>query len=342
MSDTPLVSIVIPNYNYAASVGLCVRACRAQTYSNVEVIVVDDGSTDASVAVAEAAGARVISTPVNAGVAAARNLGAARAGGEILMFIDSDVMPEPDAVANAVELLRSHPEIGAVSGTYDPEPLIVDSKIEEYRCLHQYFLLNAEEGPIPTIHTAICAIRAEVFADLGGFNPRLRQTEDQDFGLRLTQRYPVYSSRGVRGKHDNDAGLGIMLYKVFVRARLAVPLLLDRRGLPGGYASRDRAGASIAALAAVLALPLPLLAGVWWAVLPPVLLAGSLAGERDMYRMVVQRRGWRFLPFFAAMNTVVNVTVAGAVAVGLGQWLVSPRFRRLYAPARVDRAGALA
>jgi hypothetical protein len=251
-------------------------------------------------------------------------------------------MPEPDAVANAVELLGGHPEIGAVSGSYDPEPLIVDSRIEEYRCLHQYFLLNADEGPIPTVHTAICAVRAEVFAELGGFNPRLRQTEDQDFGLRLAQRYPVYSSRAVRGKHDNDAGLRVMLYKVFVRARLAVPLLVDRRGLPGGYASRDRAIATVGALGAILALPLPVLAGVWWAVLPAALLAGSLLGERAMYRMVVQRRGWPFLAFFAAMNTVVNVTVAGAVTAGLGQWLVSPRFRRLYAPARADRADALA
>jgi glycosyltransferase involved in cell wall biosynthesis len=339
VNDAPLVSIVIPNYNYAASVGLCVSACRAQTYRNVEVIVVDDGSTDASVAVAEAAGAQVIHSPVNAGVAAARNLGAGHARGEILMFIDSDVMPEPDAVAHAVALLSDHPEIGAVSGTYAPEPLIVDSRIEEYRCLHQYFLLDAEEGPIPTVHTAICAIRAGVFAELGGFNPRLRQTEDQDFGLRLSQRYPVYSSRAVRGKHDNDADLRVMLYKVFVRAKLAVPLLVDRRGLPGGYAGRDRANATALALAAGLTLPLPVLAGAWWAMLPPMLLAGSLACERAMYRMVVQRRGWRFLPFFAAMNTVVNVTTAGAIATGLLHWLLSPRFRALYAPARTDRAG---
>ncbi len=331
---TPLVSIVIPNYNYQRSIGLCVRACRAQTYPNTEIIVVDDGSTDGSVAVAEAAGARVIRTPVNGGVAVARNLGVAHAAGEIIMFVDSDVAPEPAAVANAVALLQAYPEIAAVSGTYHPDPLIVDSWIEEYRCLHQYFLLSAEEGRIPTLHTAICAVRAEVFAALEGFNPRLRQTEDQDFGLRLARRYAVHSSRSVQGRHDNDATLGVMLYKVFVRARLAIPLLLSRRGLPGGYASGGRANASVATLAAVFAVPLPLLAGAAWVAVPVGLLLVALASERDMYAMVAARRGGWFLGFFLALNVLVNATVGVAVAAGVGQWAVSRRFRRLYRSAR--------
>jgi glycosyltransferase involved in cell wall biosynthesis len=105
----PLVSIIVPNYNYARTLRLCLRAIRAQTYEPLEVLVVDDCSTDNSAQIARSMGVRVVRTPHNAGVAAARNLGAEHAGGEILIFVDSDVAMNPDAVANAVALLAAEP-----------------------------------------------------------------------------------------------------------------------------------------------------------------------------------------------------------------------------------------
>lgn len=142
----PLVSVIVPNYNYGRSIGLCVEAALAQTYPNIEVVVVDDCSTDDSAAIAAAAGARVVSTGVNSGVAVARNLGAELSSGEILVFLDSDVAMHPDAVAKSVELLASGQGYGAICGTYEPEPLIRDSLIEEYRSLQQYYLLLKSEG----------------------------------------------------------------------------------------------------------------------------------------------------------------------------------------------------
>ncbi|GAB3845310.1 hypothetical protein GCM10029963_23440 [Micromonospora andamanensis] len=63
----PLVSVIVPNYNYARALHLCLDSLRAQTYPHLEIIVVDDCSTDDSVAVAEAHGARVTRTPYNGG-----------------------------------------------------------------------------------------------------------------------------------------------------------------------------------------------------------------------------------------------------------------------------------
>jgi glycosyltransferase involved in cell wall biosynthesis len=73
---SPLVSIIIPNFNYARTLPLCIEAARAQTYAPVEILCVDDRSTDGSAQVAAQAGVPVLRTPTNSGPAAARNLGA--------------------------------------------------------------------------------------------------------------------------------------------------------------------------------------------------------------------------------------------------------------------------
>ena len=97
MSDKPLVSVIIPNYNYAKTLRLTLGSVRAQTYPALEVIVVDDGSTDDSIAVAESFGVTVLRTPSNGGCASARNLGVRHSSGEILFFLDSDVALAPTA-----------------------------------------------------------------------------------------------------------------------------------------------------------------------------------------------------------------------------------------------------
>src|SRR4051794_698168 len=104
MSDQPLVSVIIPNYNYARTLSACIEAVQRQTYPAIEIIIADDCSTDDSVAVARGHGVTVLESPVNSGVSTARNLGAEHARGDVLFFLDSDVALETDAVAKAVEL----------------------------------------------------------------------------------------------------------------------------------------------------------------------------------------------------------------------------------------------
>ncbi|MGW2480279.1 glycosyltransferase family 2 protein [Streptomyces sp. NPDC001571] len=331
----PLVSVIIPNYNYGRSIGLCVEAAQNQTYPHTEIIVIDDCSTDDSAATAAALGARVVSTGRNSGVAVARNLGAELARGEVLVFLDSDVAMHPDAIERSVALLADGVDgvkYGAVCGTYEPEPLIRDSLIEEYRSLQQYYLLLRSEGVIDTVHTAILAIPRAVYDEVGPFNPLLRHTEDQDYGRRISEHHKVLSSLEVRGRHDHDDTVRIVLDKVFSRARLAVPLILSRRALQGGFVTGPRAGASLAAPLAVAALATPLLWGAVWFLLPALLFMLSVLGDLDMYRVVRRHRGRLFLGYFVAVNFLVNLTVFAAIGVAGVQWLFSSRFRRLYAP----------
>ncbi|MFV2018667.1 glycosyltransferase family 2 protein [Micromonospora sp. LOL_023] len=335
MSD-PLVSVIVPNYNYARALKLCLSALRAQTYPNMEIVVVDDRSTDESVAVAESYGVRVVRTPVNGGPSVARNLGAANANGEILFFVDSDVAAKPDAVANAVALLTERPEIGAVCGNYDPVPLIRDSLVEEYRCMQQSYWLIADEGRIYTMYTALLAMRTEVFREIGPFNPRLRETENADYGFRLASRYEIWLTPAVRGVHDHDHELRVMIRKVFTRTMLHIPMYAQNPTFPGGLRSGPRAWSSVAALLVVLTAVLPVLLGAWWSVLPLGAAAAFLACDWPMYRFVAARRNPLFVGYFAAMHFLLNVVMAIAAATGFASYLTSRAFRRLYdKPAQV-------
>ncbi len=110
------VSVVIPCRNAANTVAAAVRSARAQTLAPLEVIVVDDGSDDASIAVAEAAGARVIRATHRGFAGGARNLGIESARGELIAFMDADVEVGADWLALAADVLAAQSTVGAVGG----------------------------------------------------------------------------------------------------------------------------------------------------------------------------------------------------------------------------------
>jgi glycosyltransferase involved in cell wall biosynthesis len=335
MSDNPLVSVIVPNYNYATSLELCLRGIQAQTYEPIELIMVDDCSTDDSVAIAERLGVKVVSTGQNQGVAAARNLGAAQTSGDVLVFVDSDVAIYPDAVAVAVARLLADPGLGAVCSIHDPEPLIRDSLIEEYRALQFYYWTASSEGSISFLFPAMFAMPRRVFEQIGPFNPTLRDTEEVEYGHRLTQRYDMVLTAAVRSRHDHDHDLGGLLRKLYKRGRDRVPLYAQRKRFARGFETSNRAGGSLAALAAVATAPA---APLFWpvgAALPTLALAASITADFGMYRFVLHRRGPVFLLYFGAVHLLVNVTIAAGVGAGAIRWLCSPKFRRLYA---LDRA----
>jgi glycosyltransferase involved in cell wall biosynthesis len=326
----PTVSVIVPNFNGEKVLPLCLEAISRQSYSIHEVVVVDDCSTDGSVDIAGLAGARVLHTPVNSGVAVARNTGAAAATGEILFFVDSDVALASDAVANAVAMLTADSGIGAVCGIDDPDPLICDSNIKAYRALQHHYWTNSTVGPVSFLLSAMFAIRARVFAEIGFFNPALRYTEEVDFGHRLNQSYTLLATPAIHGQLDHDRLLWPLLRKLFHRGRLRMPLYLRKRRFAQGYETSVRAWGSVAALLAVLALPLPVLLGAAWLAVPVLLLATSLACDAGMYRFVYRRRGPAFTGFYASVHFLVNLVIIGSVTVGLMQCLTSPRFRALY------------
>lgn len=309
----PLVSVVIPHHDRRDALVLCLRALAAQTYAPMEIIVVDDHSTDDSVAVAREAGVHVLRTRSRSGQSAARNLGAERAGGEILFFLDSDIALDPDGIENAVSMLRADPRLGAVSGILHPRSLLSQSLAAQYRALQMYHWWMPAGRPTRELHAALLAVPTVVYDDIGGFDPRLRDTEAADYRSRLVRRYGVQLTDRIRGCHDHDHTLRLVLRKVFRRA-VASAREWRRGELPGD--SRSRAVAGVLVLLGTVALPLPLLVGAAGAAVTPALVGVAVALDGATYRHVFAERGRLFGGYFLGVHLLV--TLVGTVGMGVG------------------------
>jgi glycosyltransferase involved in cell wall biosynthesis len=335
-SANPLVSVVVPSYNRSAVLPLCLRALAKQTYTPIEVIVVDDCSTDDSAQLAYAEGATVLCTPTNSGAAAARNLGASHASGQFLLFVDGDIALEPEAVANAVSTLQSDPGLGAVGGILSPEPLVSHNLASRYRALQAYYWWMPTDRPNTLeLHAAVLAVPAAVWNEIGPFNPDLPDTVSADYRYRLTRNYRVRITADVVGRHDHDSTIATILRKVFRRARASAREW--RRGeTPGDSVPRVFAGALL--LATVLALPVPFLVGVAGVALPVALVAGAVALDLRTHRRVFADRGAWFGLYFSAVHLLVTFVGAAGGAIGTLQRFLLPR----PAPATASRLGRTA
>ncbi len=195
-AHTPLVSVVIPCHNSRKTIALSVLSALHQTHPSIEVIVVDDASTDDTPEIVKKLGCTLIELTDNVGAGPARNRGIAASSGDILFFLDSDVALAPDAVANAVKIFEENPSYGAVWGVYGDRPLVDDGVVEWVQVLYGHYRATRKLGPARTGHFASGAVPRRVIDDIGAFDERLLgqyANEDHEFssGSRSTTRSPA-------------------------------------------------------------------------------------------------------------------------------------------------------
>ncbi|PWG61714.1 glycosyltransferase family 2 protein [Spiribacter halobius] len=186
--DAPLVSVVVPAYNAAWCLARAVDSVLAQDYRPIEVLVVDDGSTDATAAIAEGYGdpVRLIRKP-NGGLSSARNAGIAEAKGELIAFLDADDWWLPGKLQAQVELMQAQPGLAFCSTA----TRVVDAEGDDrgvWGCpavtrspLHAIFERNAA---VAGSGSAVLA-RREALKQAGPFDEALRSLEDVDQWMRL-------------------------------------------------------------------------------------------------------------------------------------------------------------
>lgn len=321
------VSVVIPNYNYAGTLELCLASLRRQTLQPFEIIVSDDASTDDSVAVAERFGCRVLRAGTNRGVSTARNAGAAAARGDVLFFLDSDQALSPDSLENAVRLLRADPGLGCVHGIIDAVPLVDHGPVEWYRTLHAHHWRLKGVGPTPTAFFAAAAVPRRVFEEIGPFHPALRDSEDVEYSERLSARYGILLTDQVVAAHDEEHRLGPMLREQFRRAQYLLPFAAAHRRRPGALRANSMAGVAAATFtvatvpAAVLAAPL--------GVLPVLGILAFACADPSLLRFVRRRRGLGFLPLFVGLHLLVNLQIALGAGTGWLRSRFDPGFGRV-------------
>ena len=189
--DRPLVSIVITCYNHARFLGEAIESALAQIYPCIEIIVVDDGSTDNTVEVAAHYPGVKYVHQVNQGLSAARNTGLRESHGDVLIFLDADDRLLPIAAEQGVYQLLRLPKCAFVSGRYRYVK-------EDGTILGEYNLDPAEPDPYTSLlrcnyiqmHATV-AYRRTVLEAEGGFDCALRACEDYDLYLRIARKYPV-------------------------------------------------------------------------------------------------------------------------------------------------------
>lgn len=192
MSEMPKVSVIIPCYNGARFLRQAIDSALTQSYPNVEVVVVDDGSTDDSGEIAHSYGDRikVIEQP-NSGLSAARNAGVKASSGDLIALLDADDVLLPECILNRVALLAND-RVGLVAGWFkeiDEQGVVLD-RVPELR----------KVGPLSAFRQAVrrnwgppvgWTFRRRCFELCGGFDPLLRSCEDWDFVIRVASRFDI-------------------------------------------------------------------------------------------------------------------------------------------------------
>ncbi|MCU0488869.1 MAG: glycosyltransferase [Anaerolineales bacterium] len=231
------ISIIIPVYNAASSLGACLAAVQGSSYSNYELLVVNDGSTDRSAEIAQLTSATVIDTsngPV--GPAAARNLGAVHARGEILFFVDADVLIATDTLGSVAEAFDQRPEYDALFGSYDDEPGDAGF-LSQYKNLTHAYVHQQAQNEGSTFWSGCGAVRREVFLRHSGFDvvryPR-PSIEDIELGRRMKRSGSrIWVDKTIQVKHlKRWTFKGLLKTDIFDRGIPWTRLILSERNIP--------------------------------------------------------------------------------------------------------------
>jgi hypothetical protein len=253
------VSVVIPTYNRAHTVLDAVGSVLTQRFRDLELIVVDDGSTDDTAHRLAAVGDPRLQVIMgrHAGVSAARNLGVAKASGDLVAFLDSDDLWHPDKLACEVAFLTHHPEVDAVFT--DLEKRHGDQVFPSFMRETAVFSRRLENAGYPDglvlapreirlcllqevpIKPSALTLRRAAFDAVGGFDETWSSSEDWEFLLRLAREHRFgYLDRPLAVLHISPDSLHILDQS---RGERAMIQLLVRE--------RDTLGNDLEALAAV-------------------------------------------------------------------------------------------
>jgi len=316
-SDQPIFSVVVPCYNGEATLDECLTSLRRHQDGLLEIVLVDDGSTDRSIAIAEAHGCRVIRHEENRGSAAARNTGARAALGEVLIFVDTDVITPPHTLTRLRVHLDAHPEVDAVNGTYT---WAYDQPSRFGRFFNALMFVEMARCPLIII-TSFCAIRREAFAACEGFDERIDSAyaDDITFGW-------VFKNRGLTSAQFPDiecTHLKTLTFREWVRhsykhGRYWTESFFknfDETAQLGGDAVTSGFRAwNIALVGAMLpAAAVPLLT----APVIPVLGTAFLINNRLVLQTFLEREGVRFAAFGAVALAGESVCYLAGASLGL-------------------------
>lgn len=252
------ISVIIPCYNATATLEACVRSVIATGYADLEVVLVDDVSSDATPELIAALAAefpdqvRSLRQPEQGGPAKARNAGADMASGAYLFFLDSDTVMDSHALDRFAARIR---DAAAVVGIYEAEPLNpgLVSRYKGY--LNHYFFARGGVISYEVFDSARAGIRADVFHELGGYNTSLEwgmDFENEELGYRIIKKYSLVLDPEIHVGH-HFPGFTKLTRTYFTRVAQWMEIFMIRRKFESGGVTSAGTGMSSAALLCALA-----------------------------------------------------------------------------------------
>lgn len=291
------LSAIVPATDQPATLGQCLAALRAAEDGPDEIIC--------------------FRRPASVGPAGARNFGSATATGDVLVFVDADVVVHPDAFRLIRERM-SDPDVAGVFGSYDETPA-EQGTASTFRNLLHHYVHQQGAGRAVTFWAGLGAIRREAFFDVGGFDEARFPTpsiEDIELGTRLTAAgHRLELDPRIQGTHLKRWTVRRMVETdLFARGAPWVALALRQRSAPAAMNLGWRHRVSAAA-AVTLA----------WSVgtrrpLPALTATGALVlANRPFYSLLVRRMGFRRALGGVALHVLHHLTAVAALPVGLTQ-----------------------
>jgi len=192
MKNNPLISVIIPTYNRAWTLAVSIDSVLVQDYKNIELIVIDDGSTDNTPNLLDTYSGRLKQIrQANAGVSAARNRGIAEATGDFLAFLDSDDTWLPRKIGRQIDFFIRRPEtlICQTQEIWIRNNVRVNPRKYHKKLSGMIFEPSLD---LCLVSPSAVMIKKELLNEIGCFDESLPACEDYDLWLRASCRYPVY------------------------------------------------------------------------------------------------------------------------------------------------------
>ena len=333
--------MVVPVRNGSRTLGSCLEALREAGDDTVEIIVVDDDSDDESPQIAERYADRTIRLKSCAGAASARNVGAESSGGDIIVFVDSDVIVPETAFENLRKSFRSLDSPDAVQGIYALH-CPYENAASQYKNIYYHFIWThlVKDPWLNSAASFFLAVRRSVFQKIGGFDPRIVMptVEDAEWGHRFVHEgYRILQNREIEVVHVRKYTLlGLVRYD-FKLASAKVKFLLRRvlhcndRSVfhfGSGFAvSTARAADMIPWLMSLVMLPMSLFLLLFGRILYClVFLIISLALQIPFFRFVMRKMGMRTAGKMISIMLMDMVAIDAGIGYGVLSFAAGKRY----------------
>jgi len=296
-TELPLkVTVVIPFHSNLSHLAESLPAVR-RSMRRAEVLIAADGAVDDCGPLAAAWGAQVVSVPGPSGPAVARNRAAARASGDVLAFVDADVVVAPDALPGMCRLLATNRAVAGVFGAYNLDPR-EGNFMSQYKNLSHAFVHQRGGTEAATFWAGLGAVRADVFRSAGGFDEGFRRPsiEDIELGYRLVAAgYALRLDMRFRGQHLKRWTLWSSIVTDIAARGIPWTQLILRTGVLPNDLNTSVALRLSMLLATAVAVSLALAVAMPWFVGPAVVLLAALIGLNGRYyRWFARQRGILF------------------------------------------------